>query len=108
MRVIQASVAKRIAFATWARKQGLSRHSSASFFVPDDVEVPENLMSGAQVDGQPYQTETKPKTRRRKRKDTGPVEEPAPDLRETTGEIEAVSQTGYEGFTQSQSETQEE
>jgi hypothetical protein len=84
-RVVQPSVAKRIAFATWARKNGIRRHSSATYYVPVDVEVPANLMIGAQVDGAPVKAPEpkKPTTRRRKTTDRGTVAEPAPPLAET-------------------------
>lgn len=85
-RIIQPSVAKRIAFATWARKNGIPRRSSVTYAVPDGTEVPEGLMVGAQIDGAfPKVEEPKPKkrTRVRKTKDRGPVEEPAPPLEST-------------------------
>lgn len=73
MRVIQASVAKRLAFAKWARLQGFNRHSSATWKVPDDVDVPAELLAGAQIDGKVPQT-LKPKAaRKRTRKKAEPT-----------------------------------
>jgi hypothetical protein len=97
-RVIQPSVAKRIAFATWARKAGVAKTSSATFVVPDDVEVPEALMKGAQVDGK-VPVEKKPTTRRRKRAVIGPVSEPSPPQESYVQRFEHL---------QSESENQEE
>lgn len=101
MRVIQPSVAKRIAFAKWARLAGLSRHSSATWKVPDDVEVPAALMVGAQVDGSVYAPQPAPKrTRTRKRKEPfGAVEEPAPPLEQTDGGF-VFNRTDYPEKTQ--------
>lgn len=85
MRIVQPGIAKRIKFATWARGQGLNRHSSATWNVPEGTDIPEALLVGAQIDGKPYEPEPeKPKrTRTRKTKDRGPVEEPAPPLTQT-------------------------
>lgn len=102
-RVIQPSVAKRIAFATWARKNGVAKTSSATFVVNDDVEVPEALMVGAQIDGK-VPVEKKPTTRRRVRKaPVGPVEEPSPP-------VEPVQESYVQAYERRQSEsgTQEE
>lgn len=96
-RIIQPSVAKRLTFAKWARLAGLNRHSSATWTVPDGIDVPESLMAGAQVNGKPYEEPTAPKrTRVRKRKDIGPIEEPiapapTPDI-EPEPEIEVFTE----------------
>lgn len=83
-RIIQPAVAKRIAFATWARKNHVKKMSSATYSVPESIDVPETLMVGAQIDGKvPPETGDKkaPKrTRVRKTKDRGPVEEPGPPV----------------------------
>ena len=107
MRIIQASVAKRLAFAKWARLQGLNRHSSATWKVPGDVEVPEALLVGAQIDGKAYQEpkDEPKKTRTRKRaKPFGPVEEPAPPITFT----EEGPKLEQDAAPEPQTETQEE
>lgn len=74
-RIVQPSVAKRIAFATWARKTGVNRTSSATYSVAADIDIPAELMVGAQVDGQPYEPDA-PKRTRVRRTTRGPIEEP--------------------------------
>lgn len=80
MKVVQPSVANRITFATFARKAGLRRHSSVTYFVPEEVEIPAKLLKGAQIDGKPYVApEDKPKpkrTRKPKPPEPEPVDEP--------------------------------
>lgn len=77
-RIVQPSVAKRITFATWARKEGLNRHSSATWTVPGGLDIPADLLAGAQIDGKPYDPDKPKRTRTRVRKQMGPVSEPAP------------------------------
>lgn len=84
MRIVQPSVAKRITFATWARKAGINRHSSATWYVPDDLEIPADLLAGSQIDGKPYEADKPKRTRTRTRTKTGPTEEPAPPLEQTS------------------------
>jgi hypothetical protein len=72
-RIVQPSVAKRITFATWARKEGINRHSSATWTVPEGTEIPESLLAGAQIDGKPYEA-PKPEPKRTRTRRTKPVE----------------------------------
>lgn len=88
MRIVQPSVAKRITFATFARKNGLRRHSSVTYYVPDDFVLPANLLAGAQVDGKPY-TEPKPEPKKRTRKKAEPKPEPVDEP------VEAVDEAPY-------------
>lgn len=83
-RIVQPSVAKRITFATWARKEGINRHSSATWTVPDGVDIPEALLAGAQIDGKAYEGDKPKRTRTRTRTKIGPVSEPAPEVPEPT------------------------
>lgn len=105
MRVIQPSVAKRIPFATWARQQGLNRHSSATWTVGEDVEVPENLLVGAQIDGKAYEPSKPKRTRTRKTSDRGVVEEPAPPLEQTDKGFVANEVDYPQGLPQGELET---
>lgn len=88
IRIIQPSVAKRIAFSTWARKNGINRRSSVTYAVPDDIEVPDALMVGAQVDGKlvtPPKPVSKPKRPRAKKK-------AEPEVEKQTTEVQAEAQ----------------
>ena len=106
-RIVQPSVAKRITFATWARTQGLNRHSSATWTVPEGTEIPDALMVGAQVDGKPYEPDKPKRTRTRKTKDRGPVEEPAPALVQTD-EGHVFNPVDYPGKSSEQPEITQE
>lgn len=104
MRIVQPSVAKRITFATFARKNGLRRHSSVTYHVPDDLVIPAALLAGAQIDGKPYVEETKPKRRTRKPKPPEPVEEPV----ETVDEGQEQTPSLLDDTTDEQTEKPEE
>jgi cell division septation protein DedD len=80
MRIVQPSVAKRIAFSRWARKAGLRRYTTVSYFLPEDIMPPAELMVGAQIDGKPYEPKPKPTRARRTRSEPKPESTPEPDL----------------------------
>jgi len=85
MRTVQPSVAKRNAFAVWARRARLGRSSTVTWRLPDDVEPPAELMEGAQVDGKPYGPSA---TSRRRATSRGRLTEPSPPRPGTDDEPE--------------------
>lgn len=101
MRIVQASVAKRLAFAKWARLQGLSRHSSATWKVPNDVEVPAEFLVGAQIDGKAAEQPKKVRATRSRKK-----AEPQPEPVEVVQEPQEEQTYSYE--TQDPDTNQEE
>lgn len=65
---------KAIAFATWARRNGVTRIAHSVFRVDDLGAVPDDLLEGAAIEGAP---EPEPKQKRsRKPKEPAFVEEP--------------------------------
>lgn len=90
MNVFQPAMINRVTFATWARKQGLRRHSSATWYVPDLGAIPERLLAGGTVDGKPY-TAVEPEPPKRRGRPPKPKPEPVtePDVEP---EVEVVVQ----------------